>query len=101
MIYTKPYHDIHKNSKEGLSITPRIDRKVLILSVYRQTGQSMTDRQIMRILGYSEPNMVRPRITELIREGKLVEVGKIIKNGRTVRLTALPCSVGEQMTLGM
>lgn len=36
-----------------------------------------TDRQVMRGMGFAEPNSVRPRITELILCGKLMEVGNV------------------------
>ena len=32
-----------------------------------------TDRQIATLLGYSDLNRVRPRITELLQEGALIE----------------------------
>lgn len=36
-----------------------------------------TDREVMNVLGYTEPNQVRPRITELIQLGILKEVGAV------------------------
>lgn len=36
----------------------------------------MTAREIGRKLGYSDLNAVKPRITELVKAGKLVEAGK-------------------------
>jgi predicted HTH transcriptional regulator len=53
---------------------------------------SGTDRQIMRRLGFIEPNSVRPRISELIEAGQLLEVGstKDSVTGKTVRIVGLP-----------
>jgi hypothetical protein len=40
-------------------------RKKEILDAFeREGGKPMTDRQLMRYLGYSDPNAVRPRVTE-------------------------------------
>lgn len=36
-----------------------------------------TDRQVMQGMGFTEPNAVRPRITELIDANKLMEVGNV------------------------
>lgn len=36
-----------------------------------------TDREVMRGMGFTEPNQVRPRITELIDANKLMEVGDV------------------------
>lgn len=37
-----------------------------------------TDRGVMEGMGFTEPNQVRPRITELIESGKLMEVCTVI-----------------------
>ena len=46
-----------------------------------------TDRMIMNALGFSDPNSVRPRITELVTKGVLEECGdcKDAVSGMTVR----------------
>jgi predicted HTH transcriptional regulator len=36
-----------------------------------------TDREVMEGMGFREPNAVRPRITELIESGRLMEVGNV------------------------
>lgn len=95
---TKPYHDVHNNSREALPQTPRIDRKLGIWSFLKRVRRNMTDREIMRCMGFTEPNQVRPRITEMIHEKppRLEQKGSTIENGRKVRLVGLPCSIGEQ-----
>lgn len=62
-----------------------------ILSHLEKFRGPFTDRQIMERMGFSEPNAVRPRITELIEKGFLEECGKVEcmithKNVRTVRI---------------
>jgi hypothetical protein len=53
-------------------------RKAEIMSAFEREGTPMTDRQLMRYLGYSDPNAIRPRVTELIAEGKLREYCTVI-----------------------
>lgn len=52
---------------------------------------AMTDREIMQRMGYSEPNSVRPRITELVDRGLLEECDRVrcIQTGKTVRRVRL------------
>lgn len=76
------------NLTSTLSVAPIEERKRMILSCYRKAGQPLTDREVKCLLGFSDMNMVRPRITELVAEGKLNEAGTIKCNttGRNVRL---------------
>jgi len=54
-------------------------RKQLILDCLFVKGKPMTDRQIRDAICHGgDMNSVRPRITELIREGKLMECGEIV-----------------------
>ena len=48
-----------------------------ILGVLGGTGPKITDRTCMKLLGYTDMNAVRPRITELIKKGVLRESGQI------------------------
>jgi hypothetical protein len=53
-------------------------RKQLVLDCLVVKGKPMTDRQIRDAICHGgDMNTVRPRITELIREGKLMECGAI------------------------
>lgn len=47
-----------------------------------------TDREVMQGMGFSEPNAVRPRLTELVDAGKLIEVcaRRCPVTGKTVRV---------------
>jgi hypothetical protein len=51
-------------------------------------GGPMTDRQVMAALGFTDPNQVRPRITELKDADWVIEVGKAKdpETGKTVRV---------------
>lgn len=71
--------DFHENSLVTYAETTeeRQARKVAVLDVYRKNPeQPLTDRQVAYSLGFRDMNAVRPRITELIKAGDLIEVGK-------------------------
>ena len=53
----------------------KFTRKAKIL-VALQAGP-MTARCVMQVLGYSDLNSVRPRLTELVHEGLVVEAGTV------------------------
>lgn len=61
-------------------------RAEAVLAWIEQHGPH-TDREVMQGMGFSEPNAVRPRITELIDAHKLMEVGSVRcpVTGKTVR----------------
>jgi predicted transcriptional regulator len=50
-------------------------REKLILEKVVTRPQGMTDREIKDSLGFGDMNCVRPRITELIKEGWMEECG--------------------------
>jgi hypothetical protein len=70
----------------GLS---RRAQQILTAAESQLSGRPFTDREMMRRLGYSDPNAVRPRITELTAAGLLVEVGQVPDSvsGKSVRLS--------------
>ena len=80
---------VHQNSIEGYHAGKATisHRALQVLAVLRQSKAAMTDREIMRSLGFSDPNSVRPRITELIDAGIITEAGntKDELTGKTVR----------------
>jgi hypothetical protein len=67
---------------------PRRTQDILI--ALQHLGQA-TDRQIMEALELTDPNGVRPRITEAIQQGLLVECGAVRDriSGKRVRLVAI------------
>ena len=81
---------IHANSLEAYhdgELGAFTKRQREILKAFAQRG-TLTDRECLADLGYTDMNAVRPRITELIDSGVLSEVGetKCPVTGKTVRL---------------
>lgn len=80
-------------------------RELAILGAFRAAGPGAkaTDRQVMIALGFSDMNSVRPRITELINDGVLVEVGETTDGvtRKRVRLVSLRGSVVQQPELAL
>lgn len=62
-----------------------------VIEVLRRSTLSKTDREVMVACGFTDPNAVRPRITELIEAGILVETAstECPVTHKTVRLVAL------------
>lgn len=61
--------------RESHAKVDKFTRKAKIL-VALQAGP-MTARCVMQVLGYSDLNSVRPRLTELVQEGRVVEAGTV------------------------
>lgn len=84
---------IHPNSLSAYhDERPRLSaRASAVLTWIRQHGPA-TDRQVMDGMGFREPNAVRPRVTELVELGMLVEVGSVrcAWTGKTVRRVDVP-----------
>ncbi len=78
---------LHKNSLAAWRSLNRTARTQAILAAYRASTCPLTDREVMASLGFHEMNAVRPRITELIEDGLVVEVYDVTDNatGRKVR----------------
>ena len=95
-------HDMHENSlKAHEEELPKLSARAgLILSFVARsplsvaTAHGLTDRAIMRLLGFTDPNTVRPRITELVKLGLLEECGKVKDSttGKTVRTVRAPAA---------
>lgn len=81
-------------------------REKEVLSALRRKGP-MTDREVMFELCFEEPNAVRPRITTLIDDNVLEQVGKKKDaiTGKTVRIVRIranpfrPQPASKQMEL--
>jgi hypothetical protein len=82
--------EVHANSREAYHSEPqRISlRAAQILRHFTTIYAPQTDRQVMTALGFSDMNSVRPRITELIKAGLLIESGDTVDyvTGKRVRL---------------
>ena len=80
---------VHANSIESYhEIKPELSgrRREIYLTLSRHS-KKMTDREVKDIMGLSDMNAVRPRITELVKSGHVEEVGntKCPITGKTVR----------------
>jgi len=79
----------HSEEKEAGRLSARCAQ---IREVFeRLPGRDLTDREVMAALGFTDPNKVRPRITEMVKARILEETAGRIdcetrKNVRTVRL---------------
>lgn len=75
-----PQRGLHAHSLEARDHNQEAHkgRKQLILDCLFVKGKPMTDRQIRDAICHGgDMNVVRPRITELLKEGKLVECGEV------------------------
>lgn len=65
--------------------------KQKIVALLTETGESMTDRQIIESLNVTDVNNIRPEITRLKQRGVLQESGKIKcpVTGKTVRTVCI------------
>lgn len=83
-------HQMHENSLEAFRTLPRQGRQAAILAVYAG-GAWLTDREVAERLGCTDMNAVRPRISELVDDKVLAEVGtaKDHATGRPVRICAV------------
>ena len=82
----------NENGKAG----PFGKRAQAIIDVYKQCS-SITDREVKKALGFEDMNAVRPRITELVKAGVLMECGSIADpvTGMRVRLVRLAQKQGK------
>ena len=67
---------IAKDCQVEAYITRPMNRQDLILKVLGE--REMTARQLAYEMGYSDLNAVKPRLTELIKQGKVKRVGKAL-----------------------
>jgi hypothetical protein len=81
---------LHTNTLLASRQVERFNRRNLILDAYNKSSSPLTDRQVMRLCHYDDMNAIRPRITELIDDGVLMEVGTTTDEttGKRVRLVA-------------
>jgi len=74
-------HIMHTNSIDAYKIQlasgKKLTRSQLIIDLLLQLTEPQTDREIMIALGFTDMNSIRPRVTELIKNGTLEECGKV------------------------
>ncbi len=93
-------HVMHEHSIESyrLAIAALSERATLIRNWVERHGPA-TDREVMTGLGFTDPNKVRPRITELVDAKLFIEIGKRHENGRPVRVVDLAPIQRQQESL--
>ncbi len=76
---------------EGQKEFSRREKDILCVFSEFSCSSGLSDRAVMESLGFQDMNAVRPRITELVKAGWLVEVDNIPdhRTGKIVR-TCLP-----------
>jgi len=84
-------HDVRKTSLQAWLEIPALGRMQLIvykcILEHSRTGFYLTDRELAKELGFSDPNNIRPRRYELMKMGVIVEAGK------------RPCSISHRIAL--
>lgn len=70
---------------------PKLSRRLLAILVWLESHPCKTDREVMIGMGFSDMNAVRPRITEGVEMGRIVEVGEKVCpiTHKTVRIVDL------------
>jgi predicted HTH transcriptional regulator len=84
---------IHQNSLAAYHAEEsRLSKRAEAVFSWIQQNGPHTDRDVMRGMGFKEPNAVRPRITELIDAGRLAELRSVRcpETGKTVRVVGIP-----------
>ena len=89
---------VHENSRKAYhEERPKLSKRCaeIMDAFYMKPSFTHTDRWVMEFLSYRDMNAVRPRITELIDAGYLMEVGKIKcpVTGKTVRVVGIAKAV--------
>lgn len=80
--------EVHQNSIDAYHSLDRDTRRKHVLAVYQaRPNEALTDRMVVKALGFEDMNQARPRITELCKSGMLVETGKVtdLLTGKKVR----------------
>lgn len=84
---------IHENSIAAYhQEQAKLSRRALLVCAWIELHGPATDRQVMLGMGFTDMNAVRPRITESVDAGQLVEVRSVRCNvtGKTVRVVGRP-----------
>jgi hypothetical protein len=90
---------IHENSLDAYRAEqPRLSARAMRVLEWIEAHGAATDRQVMHGLGFKDPNAVRPRITELVDAGRLLEVRntKCPETGKTVRVVDVKRGPSQQ-----
>lgn len=83
---------VHEHSRQAYRAErPNLSARAKLVLEWVRLHPGTTDRDIRAGLGYADMNAIRPRVTELVEAGKLVEVGarRCPVTGKTVRVLDL------------
>lgn len=70
---------VHANSIECFhALEPKLSKRAELIYAWLESHGPRTDREVMRGMGFTDMNSVRPRISELIDLNKLMEVGDVV-----------------------
>ncbi len=95
--------NIHDNSRQSYKENEKSGRgetyRQKIIELLTETGEELTDRQIMNVLNVTDVNNIRPEITRLKQKGVLRESGKVkcLITGKTVRTVCIQASFCESL----
>lgn len=81
-------HRMHENSLAAHAAEEaKLSKRCAAVLEWLKEHGPHTDREVMQGMGFTDMNAVRPRITELIEAGKLMEVGDVrcSTTGKSVR----------------
>lgn len=71
--------NLHANSLSAYRAEqPRLSKRAEEILAWITEHGPHTDREVMEGMGFPDMNNVRPRITELVKMGKLMEVGDVV-----------------------
>ena len=86
-------HDMHENSLIAhTEEEPKLCKRMIKIIADVQVRGNGTDKEIALRMGFSHKSAVQPRISDLIKMGKLVEVDKSKdpETGKRVRVVDIP-----------
>lgn len=69
------YEQITIETKKDAFMQRPTDRRKAIIKCLEENGQ-MTAREVANVLGFTERNAAAPRLTELVKAGRVQVVGK-------------------------
>lgn len=86
---------ITKETRHEAYITRPVARKDAVLEALGD--EALTARQVMQRLGYTDPNTVRPRLTELMDAGEVEVCGKALDLGTGITVSMYRRVTDEQV----
>ena len=78
---------ITKETRQASYLERPVCRQEQIMEIFRQASGPLTARQVLHQLGIADMNSARPRITELLKAGRIKAACKV-KDGTTGNMVA-------------